>query len=104
MNMLPNPKSENFPSQLRRERKNADFTLTELAESADISNVMPGRYERGEAVPTMQTWQKLNEALFGAEAEGDEIPSFESSLETATVEELVEELKTRGATKVNLIF
>ncbi|CAH9060219.1 hypothetical protein PSECIP111951_02236 [Pseudoalteromonas holothuriae] len=58
------------------------------------------RYERGEAVPTIQTWQKLNEALFSEEAEGDEISPFNSSLETATVEEL----KARGATKVNLIF
>lgn len=102
--MLPNPKSENFPSQLRRERKGADLTLTQLAEAAEISNVMPGRYERGEAVPTMQTWQKLNEALFGEEVEVDEIPSFDSSLETATIEALVEELKNRGATKVNVIF
>ncbi|PSU48289.1 XRE family transcriptional regulator [Photobacterium frigidiphilum] len=99
--MLPEPNSGNFPRQLRRERKNAELTLAELAESAEISNVMPGRYERGEAVPTMQTWQKLNKALFGEEGE---IPSFDSSLETATIEELVEELKNRGVTKVNLIF
>lgn len=102
--MLPNPKSDNFPTQLRRQRKVAGLTLTQLAEAAGIANVMPGRYERGETVPTMLTWQKLNEVLFGAEAEEEEIPSFESTLENATIEELIEELKNRGVQKVNLVF
>ena len=102
--MLPNPKSESFPSQLRRERKSAELTLTELAEAAGISNVMPGRYEGGEAVPTMHTWQRLNEALFDEVAEDEEIPTLGTTLEVATIEDLVEELKNRGVVKVHLVF
>ncbi|MBL4745800.1 MAG: helix-turn-helix domain-containing protein [Flavobacteriaceae bacterium] len=97
----------------------AELTLTELADEAGISNVMPGRYERGEAIPTMQTWKKLNEALFGGGSyeiedeliEGDDELIKEahhaglmSVLELATIEDLVAALKDRGVTDVHLTF
>ena len=104
----PNPKSSNFRSALRNARKDAGLTLTELADAAGISNVMPGRYERGESQPTMGTWQELNKALFEvddeeveAEAKKQEIGE---SLSDSSIEQILEELKSRGFSTVNLSY
>lgn len=106
--MLPNPKSSNFRSALRNARKDAGLTLTELADAAGISNVIPGRYERGESQPTMGTWQELNKALFEvddeeveAEAKKQEIGE---SLSDSSIEQILEELKSRGFSTVNLSY
>lgn len=106
--MLPNPRSSTFPAQLRRARKDAGFTLAELAEEAGISSVMPGRYERGESMPSMSTWQSLNKALFKdideEEIEAEAAKQADLSLKAATVEEILQELKTRGFQSVSLRY
>ncbi|MEJ2765197.1 helix-turn-helix transcriptional regulator [Photobacterium sp. MCCC 1A19761] len=61
--MLPAPTAINFPEELKRARVNSGLTLKQLAEKAEISEVMPGRYENRKAVPTHETWDKLNKAL-----------------------------------------
>ncbi|WP_330113915.1 helix-turn-helix domain-containing protein [Pseudomonas sp. JS3066] len=106
--MLPNPKSSNFRTALRAARKEAGMTLSELAAAAGISNVMPGRYERGESQPTMGTWQELNKVLFEvddeeieAEAKKQEIGD---SLTESTLEEILEELKSRGFKTISLSY
>lgn len=106
--MLPNPKSSNFPSALRSARKEAGFTLTQLAEEAGISGVMPGRYERGESQPTMGTWQELNKALFEVDDEEVEAEAkkqdIDESLSESTLEQILEELKSRGFRTVTLSY
>lgn len=106
--MLPNPKSSNFPSALRNARKERDMTLSELADEAGISRVMPGRYERGESQPTMGTWQLLNKVLFDVDDEEVEAEAHRqevgSTLSEATLEEILEELKGRGFTAVTLAY
>jgi transcriptional regulator with XRE-family HTH domain len=107
--MLPNPKSSNFASALRNARKAADLTLSELAEKAGISVVMPGRYERAEAKPTMGTWQLLNKALY-SDLDDDEVEAeavkqhMGESLTEATIEDILEELKSRGFNNVTLSY
>ena len=106
--MLPNPKSSNFRSALRNARKEAGLTLSELAEHAGISKVMPGRYERGESQPTMGTWQELNKVLFGVD--GDEVEAeakkqeVGETLAESTLEQILEELKSRGFSTVTLAY
>ena len=114
--MLPTPKSTTFASELKSERKKAGFTQGDLSEKVGISKIMPGRYERGQSIPTMKTWQRLNQVLFGREATEEEMitvttPLDSESLEpapptldTVSVEEIIEELKRRGATQVQLRF
>jgi transcriptional regulator with XRE-family HTH domain len=106
--MLPNPKSSNFRSALRNARKDAGLTLTELAEAAGISKVMPGRYERGESQPTMYTWQELNKALFEVDDEEVEAEAKKQdvgeSLSESTLEQILEELKSRGFGTVTLSY
>lgn len=99
--MLPNPKSSNFPSALKKAREAKKMTRSELAEAAGVSGVMPGRYERGLVAPTMSTWQDLNAAL-GEDSVEDEIVDFTVDIQDASIEDLISELKARGATKVSL--
>lgn len=106
--MLPNPKSNNFRSALRNARIEAGLTLSQLADAAGISKVMPGRYERGTTQPTMGTWQELNKVLF--EVDDDEVEAeavkqeVGNSLSEATLEEILEELKGRGFCSVTLSY
>jgi transcriptional regulator with XRE-family HTH domain len=74
LNILPSTTSKNFPKRLKRIRLNQGLTLAQLAKEAGISTVMPGRYERGESLPSKGTWDKLKKALFPKEIyEPDEI-------------------------------
>lgn len=106
--MLPNPKSSNFRSALRGARKDAGLTLSDLADRAGISKVMPGRYERGEAQPTMGTWQELNKALFEVDDEEVEAEAKKQevgeTLADSTLEQILEELKSRGFGTVTLSY
>lgn len=107
--MLPNPKSSNFSTALRNARKAASLTLSELADKACISVVMPGRYERGEAKPTMGTWQALNKALYeeldDEDVEAEVVKQHMGEMLTeATIEDILEELKSRGFTNVTLSY
>lgn len=99
--MLPNPKSSNFPLALKKAREAKGMTRLELAQAAGISGVMPGRYERGLVTPTMSTWQDLNAAL-GEESVEDEALEYSVDIQDASLEDLISELKARGATKVSL--
>jgi transcriptional regulator with XRE-family HTH domain len=104
--MLPNPNNFKFSEALLKARKKAGLTQEQLAAKAGIAKVMPGRYERGVHAPDMDNWAKLNRVLF-PEADESEIEAAVHSdnspaLMDATVEELIEELKRRGFTKVSL--
>lgn len=110
--MLPNPKSSNFRHALKNARKEAGLNHKELAEKAGISHVMPGRYERGESRPTMSTWQELNKVLFEDEDFEEEDDGTEEgvtkksvmalTLTEATIEDILDELSSRGFSNVSL--
>lgn len=116
MPSLPNPKSSNFRHALKSARKDAGLNHKQLADEAGISHVMPGRYERGESRPTMGTWQELNKVLYGdvedLEDEYDDDddiedgvtkkPSMALTLTEASIEDIMDELTSRGFGKVIL--
>lgn len=108
--MLAAPTSKNFATSLRDARKAKGWTQDQLAEKADISKVMPGRYERGVSKPELSTWLKLNAAFF-PDVEVGELNAVVEEIETepevldikeATVEQLIQELKSRGFSSVSL--
>lgn len=85
-------------TKMRLARKEKGWTLEEFAKKISVHKVMPGRYELGGTIPSNSTLAKINEQLFEVELESTS--DLEPSLATASVEELIEELKNRGATKV----
>ena len=106
--MLAAPTSKTFAASLRSARKAKGWTQDQLAVEADISGVMPGRYERGESQPTMYTWQELNKALFEVDDEEVEAEAKKQdvgeSLSESTLEQILEELKSRGFGTVTLSY
>jgi len=108
--MLAAPTSKTFAASLRDARKAKGWTQDQLATEADISKVMPGRYERGVSKPEISTWLKLNAALF-PDAENEELNAVVEEIDAepdvldikdATVEQLIQELKRRGFSSVSL--
>lgn len=93
--MLPESTATNFATELKKARNNQSLTLKELAKKAGISEVMPGRYENGKAVPTIQTWQKLNDALGFEKTKQPEL-----DIKKIPTEKLIAELKVRGAVEI----
>jgi transcriptional regulator with XRE-family HTH domain len=101
--MLPKRTDKSFPEALKAAREAKELSFTELAELADLSPVMPSRYENREhscfCAPSEKTWRKLNAILCGESAEPEG-----TLLEAATIEEIVTELKFRGAQSVKIDF
>lgn len=87
----------------------AGLSFTELAHLVGINPAMPSRYENRDhscfCSPRMDTWQRLNEVLFPGE-DTSSLPETDTNedifLIDATVEEIVTELKTRGAKNVRM--
>ncbi|WP_229256328.1 helix-turn-helix domain-containing protein [Duganella lactea] len=73
-----------------------------LAKAARIATVMIARYENEHhayaTLPGTATWTKLNDVLFGAP------PPAGVALDNATTEEIINELKRRGATTVAITW
>ena len=106
--MLPKPKSADFPKALKAAREAKDLSWSQLAVLCDISSVMPARYENKDSAnfckPSEKTWNRLNKALFGVDATVSPGSHIGRLVSDASVDELVEALKDRGAVKVNLTF
>lgn len=102
MNSLPDRRASNFPEALKQAREAKNMTQAELAKAVGIHAVMPGRYENRAhsefTAPSQKTWEKLNKVLTSDE-EFDTNPLKEFS-----VDQLVEEIKRRGATAVQISF
>jgi len=118
---LPKITDPNFRPALKEARLNAKLSFRELAKRADIHEVMPSRYENAAhsnaTLPSLKTWEKLNEVLFGdvpCDA-GVEAPSnapvtesidaplpYARLLRDAPIDEIVAELKRRGAASVSI--
>lgn len=110
MARLPKVTDPHFRQSLKAARVAAGFSYSELARRAGIHPVMPARYEdeghSNATLPSLKTWEKLNEALFPSDA--DRTPETEPSsnggppLRGAAIDEIVAELKRRGATSVTI--
>lgn len=103
--MLPDRLDPSFPDALKQAREERQMSLTDLAQAAGISSTMPGRYENRNSalftVPSLDTWKNLNLALFPEEALGFTVKDKDSQL---SIEQLIEQLKAKGAKKINLEF
>ncbi|GEM_PF-805950 len=118
---LPKVTDPNFRAALRDARLEAGLSYRELAKRAGIHEVMPSRYENADhsnsTLPSLQTWEKLNEVLFAdsisltdiakspapANAEAQMArPSDALLLRDAPIDEIVAELKRRGAASVSI--
>lgn len=106
--MLPDRDSDDFPEALKKAREAMKLSLTELAERAGISSTMPGRYENREnklfTVPSLDTWRKLNDVLFPQEGQNSTVLHKGVLLTEATIEQLIEQLKVKGAKNLNISF
>lgn len=102
--MLPPRDSKDFHIVLRQEREKRGLTNTELAEAIGINTVMIGRYEHTchenyYSVPSQDTWRKLDNYF----SNGKKIETSSSkSIEDLSVEDLIKELKNRGAKGINI--
>ncbi|MGP8472397.1 helix-turn-helix domain-containing protein [Burkholderia sp. PR2] len=103
---LPPVTDPSFRSALKAARENMRFSYRELARRAGIHAVMPSRYENADSadatLPSFATWEKLNAALFPTDPEAAESITSPDDvrLKDAPVEEIVAELKRRGAESV----
>jgi transcriptional regulator with XRE-family HTH domain len=109
--MLPQRNDPNFPDALKQARKSMGLSYSQLAHLVGINPVMPSRYENRDhscfCAPRQDTWEKLNTVLFG-KVQQDDNPAKEDDshvyLDEASVEEIIKELKSRGATNINVSF
>lgn len=102
--MLPSRNDKNFPSALRTAREEKRLTNIELARAIGINSVMIGRYEHTcspvyFSSPSQDTWRKLNDYFFkNIPQETDNL----SSTSEMSIEDIIKELKKRGAKSVNI--
>lgn len=112
--MLPDRNNPDFPAALREARISKGLNMKQLAAAIGIDGAMIGRYEdpnhSWHSKPSQKTWDLLNTFLFSdntkiaadlsrntASAAGKSEKSL-TPLGDATIEEIVSELKKRGAT------
>ena len=105
--ILPPRLSPEFPTALRELRERTTLNFSELARLVEVSSSMINRYEQGVSSPRPSTYLKLNEVIYEHLDENVRAaltqPS-ETSLTTASIEELCAELKRRGVTTITLTF
>ncbi|MGF6180888.1 transcriptional regulator with XRE-family HTH domain [Massilia sp. UYP32] len=113
---LPKVTDPNFRAALKEARLAAKLSFRELAKRAEIHEVMPSRYENAEhsnaTLPSLKTWEKLNEVLFADSISTAGIEALTTSpsaalpdarlLRDAPIDEIVAELKRRGAASVSI--
>jgi transcriptional regulator with XRE-family HTH domain len=101
-----------FRQKLKEAREARGLSQYALAKLAGIAGVMPKRYEdatdKYATLPNAATWSRLNAVLFsstaehaaGATAAASSGTSTAGLLVEASIEEIVAELKRRGATSI----
>lgn len=113
---LPKITDPNFRAALKEARLAANLNFRQLAKRAEIHEVMPSRYENAEhsnaTLPSFKTWEKLNEILFADTIRTTVIEAPNTSpcaalpeaqfLRDAPIDEIVAELKRRGAAAVSI--
>jgi predicted transcriptional regulator len=114
--MLPNRDDAAFPAALRAAREKKKLNMKELADIIGIHGAMIGRYEdpnhSWHSKPSQKTWEKLNNALFSDvystvtnySANNASTSQSVKLLKDASFEEIISELKLRGAVSVQVNF
>lgn len=97
--MLPDRDSKDFPLALKKAREDKNISYSELARAIGISPIMPKKYESNvsKTRPSQTTWRKLNSFF-------QEGSAVEKSLSDSSIEDIVKELRNRGASSVHIIF
>ena len=85
--------SPTFAEDFKKARVAKGFSLKSLAEKANISTSMTGRYESGAAKPSAKTLFELNNILCDEETKA-------VTIESLSTDELIRELKRRGAVEI----
>ena len=112
---LPPADDPGFRERLREAREARGLSQYALAKLAGIAGVMPKRYEDASdkyaTLPNISTWHKLNAVLFPAtdsggtgntgpgpgRSSGAKMPRL---LADASIEDIISELKQRGAASI----
>lgn len=106
--MLPNPTNKRFPEALKSVREAKGLSYTEVAKAIGINPAMPSRYENPEhscfCAPRDSTWHKLNDLFFGSGSPAKTSNAADIWLGEASVEQIIQELKSRGATAVSISY
>lgn len=106
---LPDREDPAFPAALKSAREARNLSYSDLARAIGISTVMPSRYENPNhslfGTPSQDTWRKLNE-FFASPTRTQESSAAEKAqpLSAYPVDELIAEIKRRGATSVQISF
>lgn len=105
---LPERNHPTFPAALKAAREARNLSYSDLARAIDISTVMPSRYENREhsyfGAPSLDTWRKLNDFLTSPTQIKELTHEKANPLSAYSVDELVAEIKRRGATSVQIGF
>ncbi|GEM_PF-3565768 len=100
--MLPNVDSKPvFAKAFAEARRNLGVTQLQLSEMTNIGLKSISRYERAKALPKAETLEVLNEVLFNSDG-APEVEPPKVALADASIESIVEELKSRGFKQVTL--
>ncbi|WP_144374139.1 helix-turn-helix domain-containing protein [Vogesella urethralis] len=118
---LPPVSAPDFRVALKEARLSRNLSKRALAHLVGIHEVMPARYEdmnnSNATLPSLETWRKLNAVLFPASemaSGGDELPlkphltrqdsisQQGTLLADVSIENIIAELKRRGASSVSI--
>ena len=100
---LPPPNAEEFGEYLKAARIKKKLSQAQLAQKCGLNAAMPSRYERGQHSPSQRVWEALNRVLFEEDSPRHD-KSDEILLSDASIDQLVQALKTLGATTVAVTF
>jgi transcriptional regulator with XRE-family HTH domain len=105
---LPDREDTTFPAALKAAREARNLSYSDLARAIGISTVMPSRYENRDhslfGTPSQDTWRKLNEFFESSTIPQKPATGKAQPLSAYSVDELIAEIKRRGATSVQINY
>ena len=105
---LPDREDPTFPAALKAAREERNLSYSDLARAVGISTVMPSRYENPDhslfSTPSQDTWRKLNDFFKSSTTAQESSDGKAQPLSAYSVDELIAEIKRRGATSVQISF
>ena len=105
---LPDREDPTFPAALKSAREARNISYSDLARAIGISTVIHSRYENPDhslfGTPSQDTWRKLNEFFESSTIPQESVTGKKSPLSPYSVDELIAEIKRRGASSVQISF
>ena len=105
---LPDREDPAFSAALKTAREARNLSYSDLARAIGISTVMPSRYENPNhslfGAPSQDTWRKLNEFFASPTRTQESAAGKAQPLSAYSVDELIAEIKRRGAASVQISF